>query len=56
MTRTTSESDDLPIYEHLVRERGDAVAEAQMAAQHTQHQAAELLGGHRADQPYRPTG
>ncbi|MFJ8364071.1 hypothetical protein [Streptomyces sp. NPDC093984] len=38
--------DHLPIYEDLVRERGDAVAEAQLAAEHTQHQAAELLTGH----------
>ncbi|MFE7269703.1 hypothetical protein [Streptomyces sp. NPDC057623] len=43
MTRTRTENDHLPIYEDLVRERGDAVAEAQMAAAHTQHQAAELL-------------
>lgn len=35
----------LPIYEDLVRERGDVVAEAQMAAAHTQDQAADLLGG-----------
>lgn len=56
MTRTPSESDHLPIYEHLVHERGDAVAEAQMAAQHTQHQAAELLGGQHADQAHEPTG
>lgn len=43
MTRTPTENNHLPIYEDLVRERGDAVAEAQMAAAHTQHQAAELL-------------
>ena len=43
MTRTSTENDHLPIYEDLVRERGDAVAEAQRAAAHTQHQAAELL-------------
>ncbi|WKX15747.1 hypothetical protein [Streptomyces sp. NL15-2K] len=55
MTRTSSEIDHLPIYEDLVQERGDAVAEAQMAAQHTQHQAAELLGGQHAHQPHRPT-
>ncbi|MGW5651559.1 hypothetical protein [Streptomyces humi] len=28
-----------------MRERGDVVAEARQAADHTQHQAAELLGG-----------
>ncbi|QOV41590.1 hypothetical protein IM697_36870 [Streptomyces ferrugineus] len=43
MTRTPAENDHLPIYEDLVRERGDVVAEAQMAAAHTQNQAAELL-------------
>lgn len=41
--RTPTRSDHLPIYEDLVRERGDAVTEAQIAAAHTQHQAAELL-------------
>ncbi|MGW5612129.1 hypothetical protein ACWEWI_40145 [Streptomyces sp. NPDC003753] len=40
----------LPIYEDLVRERGDAVAEAQLAAERTQHQAAELLTGHNPPQ------
>lgn len=43
MTRTPTENDHLPIYEDLVRERGDAVTEAQIAAAHTQHKAAELL-------------
>ncbi|MFC4470151.1 hypothetical protein ACFPH6_37600 [Streptomyces xiangluensis] len=46
----------MPIYEDLVRERGDVVAEAQMAAEHTQHQAAELLGRQHADQPPLPAG
>ena len=52
MTPSPSEKVELPIYEDLVRERGDAVAEAQQAAAHTQHQAAELLG--RRDAP--PSG
>lgn len=43
MTRTPAENDHLPIYEDLVRERGDVVTEAQIAAAHTQHQAAALL-------------
>ncbi len=51
MTRTPPKEDHLPIYEDLVRERGDAVAEAQIAAAHTQHQAAELLSEGGA--PYR---
>ncbi|MER6982911.1 hypothetical protein [Streptomyces carpinensis] len=45
MTRTFTDSGHLPIYEDLVRERGDVVAEAQLAAEHIQHQAAELLTG-----------
>ncbi|MGX1564322.1 hypothetical protein [Streptomyces sp. NPDC055509] len=45
----------MPIYEDLVQERGDVVAEAQIAAEHTQHQAAELLGGQHADPPH-PVG
>ncbi|WP_189878644.1 hypothetical protein [Streptomyces bluensis] len=49
-----NESDDLPIYENLVRERGDAVAEARIAAERTQHQAAELLTGQEAGRPDRP--
>jgi hypothetical protein len=45
VTRTSTGTDQTPIYEDLVRERGDAVAEAQLAAEHTQYQAAELLSG-----------
>ncbi|MGW0817476.1 hypothetical protein ACWD00_30335 [Streptomyces viridiviolaceus] len=56
MTRTLGESDHVPIYEDLVRERGDVVAEAQVAAEHTQNQAAELLGGQHADPPSLSTG
>ena len=48
VTRTSTEIDRLPIYENLVRERGDAIAEAQLAADYTQHQAAELLAGRDA--------
>ncbi|AZQ37411.1 hypothetical protein EJ357_31435 [Streptomyces cyaneochromogenes] len=44
MTRSPAENDHLPIYEDLVRERGDVVAEAQIAAAHTQNQATALLG------------
>ena len=51
MTRTPTENDHLPIYEDLVRERGDAVAAAQLAARHTQHQAAALLTRQEAAQP-----
>lgn len=44
VTRSPAENDHLPIYEDLVRERGDVVAAAQIAAAHTQNQATELLG------------
>ncbi|MFF1629430.1 hypothetical protein [Streptomyces sp. NPDC058272] len=50
MTRTPTENNHLPIYEDLVRERGDAVAEAQLAARHMQHQAAALLTRQEAAQ------
>ncbi|WP_330248603.1 MULTISPECIES: hypothetical protein [unclassified Streptomyces] len=50
MTRTSTENDQLPIYEDLVRECGDVVAEAQLAADHVQHQAAALLTGRDAAQ------
>ncbi|GAB2881510.1 hypothetical protein GCM10027074_57220 [Streptomyces deserti] len=53
---TPSGNDHLPIYEDLVRERGDVVAEAQRAAERTQHQAAELLSGTDPHQPNVPTG
>ncbi len=56
MTRIPSGNDHPPIYEELVRERGDAVTEAQRAAAHTQHQAAELLSGGEANNWDQPTG
>lgn len=45
MTPTSTENNHLPIYEDLVRELGDVIAEARSAADHTQHQAAKLLIG-----------
>lgn len=56
MTRSTTGNDHPPIYEDLVRERGDVVAEAQMAAAHTQNQAAELLSGGESHSWDGPTG
>lgn len=56
MTQTPTENDHPPIYEELVRERGDAVTEAQIAAAHTQNQAAELLTGGEAPRWDQPTG
>ncbi|MGW4823966.1 hypothetical protein ACWEP4_34735 [Streptomyces sp. NPDC004227] len=49
MAPSPTEQIQLLIYEDLIRERGDVVAEAQLAAAHTQHQATELLG--RQDAP-----
>lgn len=48
MTLPSNENNHLPIYEDLVLELGDAVAEAQLAADHMQYQAAELLTGRDA--------
>lgn len=44
MTHSSTESHP-PIYEDLIRERGDVVTEAQRAAEHTHRQAAQLLPG-----------
>ncbi|MFF4796144.1 hypothetical protein [Streptomyces sp. NPDC001276] len=52
MAPSPTEQIQLLIYEDLIRERGDVVAEAQLAAAHTQHQATALLG--RQDAPLRP--
>ncbi|MER7495165.1 hypothetical protein ACFWHW_08570 [Streptomyces pharetrae] len=46
----------IPIYEELVRERGDAVAEAQTVAERIQLQAARLLGRQHADRPHSGAG
>ena len=43
-----------PIYEDLVRERGDVVADAQAAAEQAQYQAAQLLGSHPLEQRHPP--
>jgi hypothetical protein len=43
-----------PIYEDLVRELGDVVAEAQRAADHIEHQAADLLARRPAHCPAFP--
>lgn len=58
MTHSSTQNDHTPIYEDLIRERGDVVAEAQLAARRTQHQAAELLTGRNMGQqaPHRDHG
>ncbi|MFF4802844.1 hypothetical protein ACFY1U_31280 [Streptomyces sp. NPDC001351] len=53
MAPTPSEADQAPIYEDLVRERGDVVAEAQTSAEHTQHRAAQLLSSNHAEPAHR---
>ncbi|WP_043497810.1 hypothetical protein [Streptomyces glaucescens] len=56
MRRTAGEGARIPIYEELVRERGDAVAEARTAAERIRLQAARLLGGQRAVRPLARAG
>lgn len=46
VTPNSTRNDELPIYESLVRERGDVVAQARVVAEETQHQATQALNGH----------
>ncbi|CAL9347823.1 hypothetical protein [Streptomyces sp. enrichment culture] len=48
---TRGSTGNAPIYEDLVRELGDVVAEAQRAADHIEHQAADLLARRPAPRP-----
>lgn len=41
-------NEELPIYESLIRERGDVVEEARVVAEETQHQMTQALNGHAA--------
>lgn len=54
VTGRTNEGNPPPIYEDLVRERGDVVADARAAAEQAQYQAAQLLGSHPLHQPHPP--
>ncbi|GGX22976.1 hypothetical protein GCM10010297_50250 [Streptomyces malachitofuscus] len=57
MTSSPSTGDHLPVYDGLVRERGDVVAEAREVAERAQHQARQALAGHpggRREPPARP--
>ncbi|MEU5524463.1 hypothetical protein ACIQCD_21580 [Streptomyces sp. NPDC093250] len=57
MTSSPSAGDHLPVYDGLVRERGDIVAEAREVAEHAQYQARQALAGHsgvRREPPARP--
>ncbi|MFD7780038.1 hypothetical protein, partial [Streptomyces sp. NPDC059753] len=46
MNHSSTGNDHLPVYESLVRERGDVVAEARLVAAEAQYQAAAALNGH----------
>ncbi|WP_372346184.1 hypothetical protein [Streptomyces sp. KL116D] len=52
--RSPTENVPHPIYDDLVREFGDVVAEAQVAAEFMQHQAARLLGAPDEGRQVRP--
>ena len=56
MRRMAGEGARIPIYEELVRERGDAVAAAQTAAERIELQAARLLGRQQTDRPHAGVG
>jgi hypothetical protein len=51
VTPNPTGNDHLPVYESLIRERGDVVAEARVAAEHMQHQAPQAPHGHEWVQP-----
>lgn len=56
VTRSPAEYPHPPIYEDLIRERGDVVAAAQIAAAHTENQATQLLGPAEPAHWDEPTG
>jgi hypothetical protein len=41
----STRTEELPIYESLIRERGDVVEEARVVAEETQHQMSQALNG-----------
>ncbi|MER7870197.1 hypothetical protein ABTZ90_24570 [Streptomyces cellulosae] len=45
MTSSASSPDDLPVYDRLVRERGDVVAEVREVAERTQFEVRQALAG-----------
>ncbi|GAA3124424.1 hypothetical protein ACFQ0X_01850 [Streptomyces rectiviolaceus] len=51
MTPTSAKNDDLPVYENLVRERGDVLAESRLVAAQTLQQAAQAVNGFGGFQP-----
>ncbi|MFF1358481.1 hypothetical protein [Streptomyces sp. NPDC058297] len=51
MNLNSTGNDHLPVYESLVRERGDVVAEARSVAEKALYQAAYALNGHGGARP-----
>jgi hypothetical protein len=47
----SNENDHLPVYDGLVRERGDVVEEARVVSEQMQDQAWRALTGHDAVRP-----
>lgn len=45
VTSFSSSDEQLPVYDSLVRERGDVVAEAREVSERTQHEARQALDG-----------
>ncbi|WP_180989438.1 hypothetical protein [Streptomyces cahuitamycinicus] len=45
MKTDSTRAEELPIYESLIRERGDVVEEARVVAEETQHQMSQALNG-----------
>ncbi|MFC9680348.1 hypothetical protein [Streptomyces sp. NPDC056948] len=45
MKPDSTRTEELPIYESLVRERGDVVEEARVVSEETLHQATQALNG-----------
>jgi len=50
VTPNSTGNDHLPIYENLVRERGDVVEEARAVAEEAQHEVTQALEGHGGGQ------
>ncbi|MGW0609426.1 hypothetical protein [Streptomyces sp. NPDC002788] len=46
MKPDSTRTEELPIYESLIRERGDVVEEARVVAEETQQQMSLALSGH----------
>ncbi|MFB8249432.1 hypothetical protein ACFY3O_26740 [Streptomyces sp. NPDC001046] len=56
MTTETTRTEELPIYESLIRERGDVVEEARAVSEETQHRMSQALAGHPVPAEEEPAG